>query len=32
VELAEGAGVEVPSLRTVYGLTRLLDEVNRSRT
>jgi len=29
VELAEGAGVAVPSLRTVYGLTRLLDEVNR---
>ena len=32
VELAEGSGVEVPSLRTVYGLTKLLDEVNRSRT
>ena len=29
VELAEGAGVPVPSLRTVYGLTKLLDEVNR---
>jgi 2-dehydropantoate 2-reductase len=31
VELATGAGVEVPSLRTVYGLAKLLDEVNRSR-
>jgi 2-dehydropantoate 2-reductase len=31
VELADGAGVAVPSLRTVYGLTKLLDEVNRSR-
>jgi len=29
VELAGGAGVPVPSLRTVYGLTKLLDEVNR---
>jgi 2-dehydropantoate 2-reductase len=29
LELAEGAGVVVPSLRTVYGLTRLLAEVNR---
>ena len=29
VELAAGAGVAVPSLRTVYGLTKLLDEVNR---
>ena len=29
VELADGEGVEVPSLRTLYGLTRLLDEVNR---
>jgi 2-dehydropantoate 2-reductase len=31
VELADGAGVAVPSLRTVYGLTKLLDEVNRGR-
>ena len=31
VELADGAGVAVPSLRTVYGLTKLLDQVNRSR-
>jgi 2-dehydropantoate 2-reductase len=31
VELADGAGVAVPSLRTVYGLTKLLDEVSRSR-
>jgi 2-dehydropantoate 2-reductase len=31
VELADGAGVGVPSLRTVYGLTKLLDEVNRGR-
>jgi 2-dehydropantoate 2-reductase len=31
VELADGAGVAVPSLRTVYGLTRLLDQVNRGR-
>jgi len=29
VELAGGEGVEVPALRTLYGLTRLLDEVNR---
>ena len=29
VELAAGEGVEVPALRTLYGLTRLLDEVNR---
>ncbi len=29
VELAEGAGVAVPSLRTVYGLAKLLDQVNR---
>ena len=32
VELAETSGVEVPALRTVYGLTKLLDEVNRSRS
>jgi 2-dehydropantoate 2-reductase len=31
VELADGAGVPVPSLRAVYGLTKLLDEVNRGR-
>jgi 2-dehydropantoate 2-reductase len=31
VELADGAGVAVPSLRTVYGLAKLLDEVNRGR-
>ena len=31
VELADGAGVATPSLRTVYCLTKLLDEVNRSR-
>jgi 2-dehydropantoate 2-reductase len=30
VELADSAGVQVPSLRTVYGLTKLLDELNRS--
>ncbi len=29
VELADDAGVAVPSLRTVFGLTKLLDEVNR---
>jgi len=29
VELADGEGLEVPALRTLYGLTRLLDEVNR---
>ena len=29
VELADGEAVEVPALRTLYGLTRLLDEVNR---
>ena len=29
VELAGGEGLEVPALRTLYGLTRLLDEVNR---
>jgi 2-dehydropantoate 2-reductase len=29
VELASGAGVAVPSLETVYGLTKLLDAVNR---
>jgi 2-dehydropantoate 2-reductase len=29
VELAEGAGVPVPSLRVVYGLTKLLDETRR---
>ena len=32
IELAEGEGVAVPSLKTVYGLTKLLDEVNRSRS
>ena len=32
IELAEGEGVAVPSLRTVYGLTKLLDQVNRSRS
>ena len=31
VELADGAGIAVPSLRTVYGLTKLLDEVSRAR-
>jgi 2-dehydropantoate 2-reductase len=31
VELAEAEGVAVPSLRTVYGLTRLLDEMSRGR-
>jgi 2-dehydropantoate 2-reductase len=31
VELAAGEGVDVPSLRTVYGLAKLLDEVNRGR-
>jgi 2-dehydropantoate 2-reductase len=30
VELAAGAEVPVPALRTVYGLTKLLDEVNRA--
>ena len=29
VELADGAGVPVPSLRAVYGLTKLLDEGRR---
>jgi 2-dehydropantoate 2-reductase len=29
VELADGCGVPVPALRTVYGLTRQLDEANR---
>jgi 2-dehydropantoate 2-reductase len=29
VELAGGLGLEVPGLRTLHGLTRLLDEVNR---
>jgi 2-dehydropantoate 2-reductase len=29
VELASEAGVAVPSLKTVYGLTKLLDAVNR---
>jgi 2-dehydropantoate 2-reductase len=29
VELADGAGVPVPSLRVVYGLTKLLDETRR---
>jgi 2-dehydropantoate 2-reductase len=29
VELAAGAGIAVPALRTVYGLTKLLDEVIR---
>jgi 2-dehydropantoate 2-reductase len=29
VELADGAGVPVPSLRVVYGLTKLLDEARR---
>jgi 2-dehydropantoate 2-reductase len=30
VELADGAGVPVPSLRVVYKLTKLLDEARRS--
>jgi 2-dehydropantoate 2-reductase len=30
VELADGAGVPVPALRTVYKLTKLLDEARRS--
>jgi 2-dehydropantoate 2-reductase len=30
VELAGGAGVPVPTLRTVYKLTKLLDEARRS--
>ncbi|HEX3506871.1 MAG TPA: 2-dehydropantoate 2-reductase [Candidatus Dormibacteraeota bacterium] len=30
VELADGAGVPVPTLRTVYKLTKLLDEARRS--
>jgi 2-dehydropantoate 2-reductase len=30
VELAEGAGVQVPTLRTVYRLTKLLDKARRS--
>jgi len=30
VELADGSGVPVPSLRVVYGLTKLLDETRRS--
>jgi len=29
VELAGGAGVPVPSLNVVYGLTKLLDEARR---
>jgi 2-dehydropantoate 2-reductase len=29
VELADGAGIPVPSLRVVYGLTKLLDEARR---
>jgi 2-dehydropantoate 2-reductase len=29
VELADGAGVAVPSLRVVYGLTKLLDEARQ---
>jgi 2-dehydropantoate 2-reductase len=29
VELADGAGVPVPTLRVVYGLTKLLDEARR---
>jgi 2-dehydropantoate 2-reductase len=32
VELADGEGVAVPSLRVVYGLTKLLDEKARVRT
>ncbi len=32
VELADGAGVPVPSLRVVYRLTKLLDEKARVRT
>ncbi|MDQ6876699.1 MAG: 2-dehydropantoate 2-reductase [Candidatus Dormibacteraeota bacterium] len=31
VELADGAGVPVPSLRTVYGLTKLLDQTRRGQ-
>ena len=30
VELADGSGVPVPSLRVVYGLTKLLDKTRRS--
>jgi 2-dehydropantoate 2-reductase len=30
VELADGAGVPVPSLRVVYRLTKLLDETQRA--
>jgi 2-dehydropantoate 2-reductase len=30
VELADGAGVPVPSLRVVYRLTQLLDQARRA--
>src|SRR5207245_2799214 len=32
IELAAASGVEVPSLKAVYGLTKLLDEVNRGQS